>query len=246
MFRRFLKLLFPYASERQYTTIRYTFHIVVLSTIIAGIAAVSSQNASYITIVPSTETVTEDEQFTIDIVATVHVPVNAIDLTIGYPENRIVVESIDTGVSVITLWTQEPYTKDGNIYLSGGTFRKGFIGEHTIARIKARAIESGNVHIFVKDTQLVAGDGQGTEVKVTNDSDKNQANIVVMNSEGDIEGVAEVNIVTDTDGDGDVDLADISAFMAAWFSRGSMFDFNSDGRMTFRDFSILLADSFRK
>ncbi len=246
MLRILLKFLFPEYMGKHYDTVRYTFHIVVLSAILAGLAAVSSQNVSYITITPSKTTVAEGEQFTIDIIATVHVPVNAVDLIISYPENRIQVEGIDTGISVITLWTEEPYAQDGNIYLRGGTFRKGFIGEHTIARIKVNATQSGDVKIFVKDSQLVAGDGQGTEVETTDTYTKDEAKIIVMDDEGIIAGTAEVSIITDTDGDGDVDLADISAFMSAWFTRSNTFDFNNDGRMTFRDFSILLADSFLK
>jgi hypothetical protein len=238
MFRVFLKYLFPDYMEKHYDTIRYTFHAVVISAILAGLATVSSQNASYITILPNKTSVTEGEQFSIDIIATVHVPVNAVDLVIAYPDKRVTVEGIDTGTSVITLWTQEPYAEKGNIYLRGGTFRKGFIGEHIIARVKVRAAQSGDVKIFLKDSQLVAGDGQGTEIEVSKNSSNNEAKIIVMDANGVIAGKA--------DGDGDVDLKDVSAFMSAWFTRSSMFDFNNDGRMNFRDFSILLADSFSK
>jgi hypothetical protein len=69
---------------------------------------------------------------------------------------------------------------------------------------------------------------------------------IIASEDGKLTGTAEVSIVTDLDGDGEVSLKDISAFMAAWLTRASTFDFNGDGRMTFKDFSILLSDSFFK
>jgi hypothetical protein len=51
-------------------------------------------------------------------------------------------------------------------------------------------------------------------------------------------------LATDIDGNGQINLVDVSAFMGAWTSQNRIFDFNGDGRMTFRDFSILLAAVF--
>ncbi len=247
MFKTLWKIFFPKYTGAEFSTVRYAFPLVVITALFASLAAVISENSSYVTIRTDAETVTKDEQFFIDVTITAHVPINAIDLVIAYPENQIVVESIDTGTSVITLWTEEPYAKDGNMYLRGGTFRKGFIGEHTIARIRARAIEQGEARILIEDTQLVAGDGLGTEVKAVSDSSYNEAKILVTaDALGKVTGEASISVVTDTDGDGDVDLADIAAFMSAWFTKKNLYDFNGDGRMTFRDFSILLADSFFK
>ena len=44
----------------------------------------------------------------------------------------------------------------------------------------------------------------------------------------------------------DVDVSDIQAFMSAWRTGVVVYDFSGDGRMTFRDFAILLSDSFFK
>jgi hypothetical protein len=129
------------------------------------------------------------------------------------------------------------------VYLRGGVFQKGFLGEHTIARIRGRATESGVAYVGLKSASLVAGDGKGTTVEVERISET-QTRIYVGAEDGTLEGGALVSIVTDLDGDGSVGLSDISAFMAAWFSKAKTFDFNGDGRMTIKDFSILLADSF--
>lgn len=242
MFKVLWKALFPNHSQKHFNTVRYAFPLVIVTAVFASLASVISENTSYVTIRTDTETVVKDQQFTIDVLVTAHVPINAVDLVISYPQDKLVVEGIDTGTSVITLWTEAPYAKDGSIYLTGGTFRKGFLGEHTIARIKAHATEAGEARILIKETQLVAGDGKGSEV-IASDSE-NEVKIAITGSEGVIKGEASIAVVSDIDGDGDVDLKDISAFMSAWFSKGSTFDFNGDGKMTFRDFSILLAESF--
>jgi hypothetical protein len=240
------RLLYPaYYRSRERSTVRYAFPIIALTALFAGLASVTSQNASYITITTNPSTVKEGEQVLIEVKAFAHTPVNAIDITLTYPENQFQVEGIDTGTSVITLWAEKPYAKNGKVYLRGGVFQRGFLGEHTVARVRARAIESGLAYVNVDSASFIAGDGAGTEVAVEKLSDT-QTKIMVMNEEGALRSKVSFAIVTDLDGSGGVDLGDISAFMSAWFTRGKVYDFNADGRMTFRDFSILLSDSFFK
>jgi len=246
MFKALWKLFFPKYASAQYETVRYAFPLVIITAVIAGLAAIITGDTSYITIHASTESVVQGSDFYIDVSMTAAVPVNAIDLVIAYPANQIDIVGVDTGMSVITLWTEQPYAKDGNIYLRGGTFRKGFLGEHPIARIHARAKSTGEAKIYIKDTQAVAGDGVGTEISLTKSTALNEAKITVTGVDGTISGKASIAIITDTNGDGIVDLRDVSAFMAAWFTGSKTFDFNGDGKMTITDFSILLADSFFK
>ncbi len=244
MFRFLVKLFLPRCSEQGYRTVRFTFSFVFFAVLFAGMASVISQNESYITIEPSHDTVAKEQSFTIDVKAYAHVPINAVDIVLTYPEDAMVIDSIDTGTSVISLWTKDPYAENGNIYIQGGTFRKGFIGEHTIVRIKAHAITAGEARFLVKNTQLIAGDGSGTEVSLGEASADSLRITVTGSEDGVLLATAEVAVVTDTDGDGDVDLGDVSKFMSAWLTRGKTYDFNSDGKMTFKDFSILLAETF--
>ncbi len=245
MLKHLWKILFPTCTKREQRTVRYAFHTVLLSALIMSLASVMSQDVSYVTVKAVPAEVSQGDQFYIDITATAHTPVNAVDITLEYPESQMKIDAIDTGTSVITLWTEEPYARDGSIYLSGGTFRRGFLGEHTIARVRATALQTGTAFVTTDTAQFVAGDGLGTNVPVTSGTD--EARIYITASEdGVLTGEAKVSIVTDIDGDGEVSLKDISAFMAAWLTRANTFDFNGDGRMTFKDFSILLSDSFSK
>lgn len=235
----------PPRSTPRVRTVRYAFSVAVTSVLLFSLASVMSENSTYVTIETSPTTVTENESFTITVKVKAHVPVNAVDITLSYPESRIVIDGFDTGVSVITLWAEEPYARDGLIHLTGGVFQRGFVGEHTIVRIRAHAVATGIAHVSAKDMTFVAGDGKGTEI-VASDSGVTETRISVSTEDGAIESEVTLEIITDIDSDGEVGLADISAFMSAWFSKGKLFDFNDDGRMTFRDFSILLSDSFFK
>lgn len=245
MIQKLWKILFPSYASRKGRTVRYAFPIVVLATLFASLASVVTQDTSFITIETSPSTVAEGELFYIEVKATAHTAVNAVDIVLSYPEDKMSIDNIDTGTSVITLWTEEPYAKDGKIYLRGGTFKRGFIGEHTIARVHAKALTSGIAQVTTSDVTFVAGDGKGTEVDVS-DVDSDDSEVSITTQDGALIATAEVTIVTDLDGNGSVDLRDVSAFMAAWFTKGKTFDFNGDGKMTFKDFSILLADSFFK
>jgi len=243
MFKELLNFLgISHRSEKS-RTVRYAFPLVVLAFMFAGASSVITSDKSYITVETTPTIVNEGESFFINITATAHTPVNAIDIVLEYPKNQIEITGIDTGESVITLWAEDPYAKDGSVYLRGGTFGKGFIGEHEIVKVRAKAIESGAAHVTAGSVKFVAGDGDGTEVDVS-DVGQNKSKIYIANEDGSLVGIATVKIITDVDGDGDVDLTDISSFMAAWFDKSIIFDFNGDGRMNFKDFSILLADSF--
>ncbi len=245
MLRALWRFLFPEYLHAHYDTVRYAFPVVFVAAIIASLASIVVHDQSYVSIMTDVDTVTRDQEFFIDVDVSAHVPINAVDLQISYPKKTVAIEGIDTGQSVITLWTEEPYARDGVIYLRGGTFRKGFVGEHTIARIRARALEAGEARLLISSTELVAGDGKGTTVDASNVG-SNSVRIMVVGDTGTITGEVVIAVITDANGDGTVNFADITLFMSAWFTQSRLYDFNNDGRMTFRDFSILLADSFLK
>jgi hypothetical protein len=132
------------------------------------------------------------------------------------------------------------------VVLRGGTFRRGFLGEHKIATIELRALDTGASQFRASEVLLLAGDGQGSPV-AANDTATPSASLFIYDENtdpNDIQVNVAVNIITDLNGDGRVTLADISAFMSDWGSQARVHDFNGDGRMTFRDFSIILASFF--
>lgn len=235
-------------------TVRYAFPLVFTFAALLGAAAVISSGKSYIHIESSQQNLRAGETFQIGVYVNAHVPVNAVDISLTFPKEQIEVLGIETGESVITLWTRDPYVENNSVILQGGTFRRGFKGDHLIATINARATETGLAQVSVDDVILLAGDGSGTKVSVA-DNEDGSTTLYITEGDGksiaaeddygvNLQGSVAIVIVTDIDGDGAVTISDISRFMLAWRNRSVVYDFNGDGTMTFRDFGIILADSF--
>ncbi len=235
-------------------TVRYAFPVILGALLIFGASAITSLNETTIEVEPRKNTVSAGENIAIDVYVSAHTPVNAVDLSLAIPESQLEVTGIDVGESVITLWTVDPFVDNGIVILRGGTFRKGFLGKHLIATIQTKAVDSGVAEVNVTNSLLLAGDGSGTEV-LPAQSGSEEAKLYIADSYGVvsvpttdngsvIEGSIEIRIITDIDGDGNVSLNDVSRFMSAWQSKSVVFDFSGDGQMTFRDFAIILADSF--
>ncbi len=226
------------------STVRFAFPAVVVLSSLVGVALAVSSDASYVRIDTDPKEVEAGQEFFINIYASAHVPINAVDIKVSYPERQLDILGVDVGESIITIWTEDPYARGGYVYLRGGVFRKGFLGEHLIARVRARATESGVAKILAAETTFLAGDGKGTVVPVKDGGGEEIA--VQAETVAALKSDVAIGIVTDIDGDGDVDLSDIERFLSAWHTKKTGFDFNGDGRMNFRDFAILLAYSFLK
>lgn len=253
--QRVLYRIKVYFWPRASRTVRVAFPLVFTAAAFLSAAALLYEDTSYIRISTNDREVSAGDRFSINVYAGAHVPVNAIDISVGYPRNQIEVEGIDTGESVITIWTVEPYAKNGEVILRGGTFRKGFLGEHLIATINAKAKQSGIAKFTIDQSRFLAGDGHGTSVTIEDSGFESLTMYVDVDipegSDGEggaglIGGSLTVGIYTDINGDGNVDMNDILSFMSAWRNKNKTYDFNGDGRMTFVDFAIILADSFFK
>lgn len=212
--------------------------------LILSVASVVGSAKSTIVLEASKQQPAPGESFTISVYAVATTPVNAVSLTIAYPEDTIEIVGIDRGESVITLWTSDPRVENGSVILEGGTYRKGFVGKHLIATIRAKARSVGEIVITTKEASLLAGDGRGTKIdaKVGEDS---TVKVQIAEAGDTLEGKAVVLLVSDVNGDGTISFDDIAIFMLEWVKQNNRYDFNNDGAMTFTDFSILLANYFR-
>jgi hypothetical protein len=243
-FERLRKKLKVEHKNNRATTIRFMFPL-MLGTVAILFANIISTDKSYIRLVPSETMVMSGEDFTIDVFVNAHVPVNAINVNIGFSSEMVDILNINTGNSVLTIWTHEPIVEDETIKFSGGTFKRGFLGEHLIGTIKARAKYTGNTEFFINNAELLAGDGKGSSVAIDNSNTKTSFYFYDQNDDpAKISAEVRVNINADIDGDGNVTLRDISTFISNWTSKQTLYDFNSDGRMNFIDFSIILSKSF--
>lgn len=234
----------PTLFLRDTKTVHYAFSLLFFIAAALSMAALSGGSTSYITLKSSKPFVTAGDTFEIEVRAYAHVPVNALTVGIEFPTDMIEVTGIDRGTSVITLWTEDPKVENNTVILSGGTYRKGFVGDHQIAIINVRAKQTGQASFITEKAEMLAGDGKGTTLAT--DTKRGMLELKII--DGDAAPVTDravAVIITDLTNDGEVGLDDVSAFMAAWATRRTIHDFNGDGAMTFRDFSIILAEYFR-
>ncbi len=246
---KIVRWFFPWYHTERSSTVRYAFPLILVVSTLLGATALLSKNDTYIVVESRQESVRAGENFAVDVFVVARVPVNAVDLRLTLPKEQVKVLGVDTGESVITLWTKDPYFENGVVYMQGGTYRKGFIGKHRIATVNAQALTSGLAQIGVTHAELYAGDGTGSKVTVV-PSEEDSTKLAIAREDGtylpsaSIGGEVQFTIIGDIDGDGKVTLTDISRFMAAWNSKDTQYDFNGDSRMSFRDFGIILAKYF--
>ena len=126
-----------------------------------GAAVITSKDVSYVRLETSDTTVEAGNQFSIDVFAYAHVPVNAVDVTLQFDSEAVEVLGVDRGQSVLTIWTRDPVIENGKVILQGGTYRKGFLKEHRIATINVRAKETGQSTFEATNVMLLAEYGAG-------------------------------------------------------------------------------------
>jgi len=229
-------------------TVRYMFPAMLGTILLLSASSMSGVGQSYVYLTSNASTIAVGEIVSVVVGVSAHTPINAVDITLDFPADKVEVFSVDRGQSVLTIWTQEPVITNNSVKLTGGTFKRGFIGQHQIATVKFRTKATGQYSMTAEKITFVAGDGAGTPVIAS----KKPTNSVALFNFDETTSAEQIKIAiargmtTDVNQDGQVTLQDISAFMGAWNNQSQVFDFNNDGKMTFKDFSILLADFFRQ
>ncbi|HMA78453.1 MAG TPA: hypothetical protein VKP88_04995 [Candidatus Paceibacterota bacterium] len=241
MWSQFLGWIYRLTKRTRVRTVRHAFSLgtVALAAMVA--TALLSDTDSYVKLVTTEQVVEAGDQFTVAVYVGAPEAVNAIDIAVRFPTAVVDVDGVDVGRSVISLWTQDPYVEDDAVILRGGTFRRGFIGEHLVAEINFTATQSGRAEFDITNRTLLSGDGTGDALS---DVQAESVAVVALREDGTVEADVGITFVTDIDGNGSVSLQDIELFMTAWRSERWIYDFNNDRKMNFTDFAILLADSF--
>lgn len=116
----------------------------------------------------------KEDVFLVDlIIDTEGEKINAAQIEISFPEDKLEVVEISKGNSIFTLWPQDPSfsNETGKISFIGG-LPLGFEGDGKILTIAFRVIFSENEKGFAEinfspDSQVLLNDGQGTKVKLT-------------------------------------------------------------------------------
>jgi hypothetical protein len=233
------------------------------ASVILGLLAVtgmyllpSNKIDTAIMLTPSTFVSKPNDTFTVQILTTSEIPVNAFKGTVRFNEEVLDVESIDYNTSLANLWAEAPWYEDGagTIGFAGGTTQPGgFTGTDTLLTITFKAHTAGNGNLVLKDTLVLMHDGFGTEAPLKNYVDtlfivaanESPTSAPAIRVTHETKSVADVLVLSnlpnpDLNNDGRVDLTDISLFLLLLPTNNLKGDFNNDGKVNTADLSILL------
>lgn len=236
----FLKSFFT--KKEKSSTVRFAFPL-FFGSVALFLASTASSGLSLVKIFAPESAVKVGQAYTVDILVEAAVPVNAIDLEIKFPSELVAVTAVNQKQSVITTWKDQPSIGNGTVRLTGGTFKRGFIGEHFIVTLKVVPKKVGRAEFSISYAELLAGDGTGQSVSINRQAAESRSFLYIYDDktpEEEVKTALGFYEVTDINNDGRVTLQDISIFLSNWKTRTVFYDFNGDGKMDLRDFSILL------
>ena len=194
----------------------------------------------------------------VDININAHIAVNALGITIKFPQDILEVVGFSKEKSFLDLWTEDTAIKEdtGEVHFSGGTTQKGgLIGTSTTLTLSIRAKKPGMAILSFEDPQVYASDGNGTLLPSRSRSVTfTISEPVAIPLDNTISAVsagggttmspqkALVPPSSDLNGDGKVDLIDMSIMVIHIIgSYDSRYDLNLDGTVGISDLSILIS-----
>ena len=89
---------------------------------------------------------------------------NAFSGTLDFPSDKIDLQEIKTGSSLVNLWIEEPKKIDNNTITFSGITPGGFYGSGTIFVASFKTIASGEVNFNIENAKNLINDGNGSEV----------------------------------------------------------------------------------
>ena len=96
--------------------------------------------------------------------------INAVGVTILFPQDLVEVVGISKEKSFLDLWTEETKISEesGEVHFSGGTLREGGLGGvGTALTVTLRAKKSGDVVLSFSDVEIFKHDGLGETLPIT-------------------------------------------------------------------------------
>ncbi|KND49101.1 MAG: hypothetical protein AB200_01565 [Parcubacteria bacterium C7867-005] len=123
-------------------------------------------DAATLSISPTSGTFEVGDRVTVRIVVSSGSPINAVSGVASFPTGLFSVESISKAGSILNFWVAEPNFSQGagTLQFEGVTLGGFPGGSGTVVTATLRAVKTGSGSISFKSGQVLANDGQGTDV----------------------------------------------------------------------------------
>lgn len=149
---------------------------IILPALFFGVLPLFS-NAASLSISPASGTFEVGDRVTVKVLVSSGAPINAISGLVSFPTSLFSVESVSKSGSVLDFWVNEPnFSQGAGVLQFEGVTLGGFQGgTGTVVTAILKAIKPGSGTVSFKSGQVLANDGQGTDVT----SDKTPATFSV-------------------------------------------------------------------
>ncbi len=123
--------------------------------------------------------INQGEEFLVNLILDSDQSLNAIEGELSYGTSQLELKEIRDGNSVINFWIERPREVSTGVVSFSGITPGGFLGKNLVFSILFEAKNTGSADILLKNTRILANDGEGTEVnyKISN------KNIVISKGE---------------------------------------------------------------
>jgi len=133
-----------------------------------GLALPSVARAASLSVSPSTGTFTVGSTFNVSILLNTDGKIiNALEVSLGFPPDKLQVVSPSTGQSIISIWTAQPRfdNQTGRINLQGGIPGGINVSNGLVTTVTFRVKSVGTAILkFLDDSKVLLHDGKGTDV----------------------------------------------------------------------------------
>ncbi len=160
-------------------------------------------------------------------------PVNAVGGTIVFSADTLTVESISRITSSVDLWAEEPFysNEQGVLNFSGGIIgakaEAPIIGNVFV--VNFRVLKEGKATVAMRDGQLLANNGEGTNVI-------SGSNILTLYTRDASKMSPDIN------DDGVLSIADVNTlYLKTFRAYDARYDLNGDSKITWADVKLLIS-----
>lgn len=120
--------------------------------------------AATLSISPATGNFEVGSPVTVRVIAASNVPFNAVSGSVSFPTSLFSIESVSKSSSFLNFWVTEPTASAGTVRFEGVALG-GFTGSTgTVVTVNLRAIKAGVGTVSFNSGQILANDGQGTDI----------------------------------------------------------------------------------
>ena len=230
--------------------------LALMASVLFGFATLStlmltnfSSREAAMTIDPTALTTIPGKTFTISVLVSSALPVNAFTGMVTFDTNVVSVDAISYNTSIADLWTEEPWFSQGagTINFTGGTTRAGgFTGTGALLTVTFKAKKPGDAKIRLANARILEHNGLGTDAELSAPID---TLFTVATDTIDTDAVTPVATAvhvmptfapTDLNHDGQTTLSDVSIFLLYLTTGDKRGDVTGDGHVNGSDFSVML------